>query len=67
MPYLISISSLLFESRTSDLRAFGGTFRFTSNMEDAKRFTRKTDAEKRIKVLMFRPQPAFEHLKLVEV
>jgi hypothetical protein len=51
MYIIVSEDGKLFEKYTSTIRPFGGQLRTTAFINDAKRITRLTDAEKRVKVI----------------
>ena len=53
MPFIIQIKPGWYEKRTSTLRAFGGSFIVTSDINEAKRLSRKADADKRVKLMLY--------------
>ena len=63
MPYILEIRPGLYEKRTSSLRAFGGTFQVTSDIHEAKRLTRKYDAERRRALLQQHVKGYYEYKK----
>lgn len=63
MSFVIEIAPGKYEGRTSTLRAFGGRFQFTDDIREAKRLTRKSDAEKRHRLLQQHKTGYYEYKK----
>lgn len=52
MSYIIKvINKDLYEKRTSTLRHFGGRIQLTNDINEAKRITRETDANARVRMI----------------